>query len=411
MERVLFTILNTLIIFTPTFKIFPKWTWLIALLGLVCLIDKVNAKKLGFYSKEFVISIALIVISCILSVLSPIIHKTYDFVYLTFLIGLLLCIFRGIFLVYIYNRIFKEDAKVNSYLKYFIYSCLIYVGFTFLFIIFPGFKEFWLNNVIYPIPGPDYIAYKFRYSLDGFAAFSSASIFSIALLINSYLLISEESKENVIRNLVTYIVILSGCFIYGRVTVFAIILSILYIIICCKDKDKLKKIFLYLSITCVIVVILLLQLGKYNEDIKIWTTWAFEIVLNLFSGKLGDSYSFTHMLEDMYFLPPIKTILLGDGWYTNIDGVGYYMQTDVGFLRPILFFGIFGLICNFSAVTILLNKLRLMFNKENNKPGAILMISIFILWMILELKGETFHRVMYCMLPLYFIQYGREESK
>ena len=411
LEKILFTILNTLIIFTPTFRILPKWTWIAAILGIACLFDRDIARKLGFYSKQFLLSVSLLMVSCILAVISPLIHKTYDFTYLPFLIGLILCIFRGILLVYVFNKIFDEEVNTKLYMKYFIYSCLIYVGFTVIFIILPSFKEFWFNYVIVPIQGPDYFAYKFRYSLDGFAAFSAAGVFSIALLINSYLLISENDKKEVMKNLASYIVILCGCFIYGRVTIFAIIISIIFIIISCEDKNKLKKLFLYLVGICSVMIIVLLQLGKYNNDIMVWTNWAFEFIGNLFKGKLANTYSLTHMLEDMYFIPSLKTILLGDGRYLGVDGIGYYMQTDVGFLRPVLFFGVAGLITNYSAVIVILNKLRNMFNKEKNKTGAVLIICIFLIWMILELKGEAFHRVLYCMLPMYFIQYKREGIK
>lgn len=411
LEKILFTILNTLIIFTPIFRILPKWTWIVAVFGIACLFDKYTARKLGFYSKQFLLSVSLLMVSFIFAVISPIIHKTYDFTYLPFLIGLALCIFRGILLVYIFNKIFDEEANIKLYMKYFIYSCLIYVGFTVAFIILPSFKEFWFNYVIIPIPGPDYFAYKFRYSLDGFAAFSAAGIFSIALLINAYLLISANDKNNIIKNLASYMVILCGCFIYGRVTIFAIIASIIFIIISCEDKKKLKKLFLYLTVICTVMVIFLLQLGKYNNDIMVWTNWAFELIVNLFKGKLSNTYSLTHMLEDMYFIPSLKTIMLGDGRYLDVDRIGYYMQTDVGFLRPVLFFGIFGLITNYSAVIVILNKLRVMFNKQKDKAGAVLIICIFIIWMILEMKGETFHRVLYCMLPMYFIQYKREGLK
>ena len=40
----------------------------------------------------------------------------------------------------------------------------------------------------------------------------------------------------------------------------------------------------------------------------------------------------------------IKTFLIGDGLYTNPNGVGYYMGTDIGFFRRIYYGGIIGLL-------------------------------------------------------------------
>lgn len=66
----------------------------------------------------------------------------------------------------------------------------------------------------------------------------------------------------------------------------------------------------------------------------------------------------------MYIFPDnLKTWFLGDGYlnnpfdtepyYTGIDWHGYYQNTDVGYLRFIFYFGLFGLIlfCAFMCKT------------------------------------------------------------
>ena len=52
------------------------------------------------------------------------------------------------------------------------------------------------------------------------------------------------------------------------------------------------------------------------------------------------------MFTQMYFKIPLDTFLIGDGMYTTALG-GYYMGTDVGYMRTILYAGLplFLLLC------------------------------------------------------------------
>src|SRR5690606_31294028 len=68
--------------------------------------------------------------------------------------------------------------------------------------------------------------------------------------------------------------------------------------------------------------------------------YALEMIYNfLQSGKL--STVSTDKLSKMYFSVPYDTLLFGDGHWNDPDGVGYYMQTDAGYMRHVLYFGLF----------------------------------------------------------------------
>lgn len=411
-KKVFFLTLNTLIIFTPAFRIFPKWTWIVAGLGVLCLFDDANVKKIGFTSKSILVIIILAVINTVRSIYIPLVYKTNDFTYTALLLGLILCILRAVFLSYVYIKLFRSNATIENYISYFINSCLVYFGFTLSFIISPAFKKIWMSRIIYPVEGSDYFAYKYRYGLDGFAAFSTASIFSICILLCAYLLMeSNISRKEFNKRLIIYIIICAGSFFYGRVCIFAIIVSMFYILYLCKPKVRLLKTFLYVSIIMGIAFSVLTSLAGSNQEIKIWVDWAFEIIFKLFNGNVMDSYSVSHMLEDMYFIPSLKTLLFGDGRYQAITGTGYYMNTDVGFIRPVLFFGIIGVIINYSMLIILLRSMMQNYKILGEKSGRLLMLGLLLIAMILELKGEAFHRVIYCTLPVYFIQYYTLKSK
>lgn len=405
-KRICFLILNTLIVFGPNLRFLPKWTWLVAGLGMLCMFDKRVSGKMGYTSKRFITVIILMILVTVASICVPVFYLTYDFTYTPILIGLILSTLRGVFLSCIFYKLFREDATIEFYIEFFTKSCVIYFAFTLLFIIAPEFKEFWMNSVIIPVEGSDYIAYKYRYSLDGFAAFSAATIFSLAVLLNTYLIVINRGKRSKFYfNVLTYILICMGCFFYGRISIFAIAISFVYMFLFYGRKKRIGMLFAYLAIVSVILIISLMKLAESNPDIKIWTNWAFEFIINLFKGDIGESYSVSHMFEDMYFLPSLKTILVGDGRYKAINGNGYYMSTDVGFIRPLLFFGIIGLSVNYSMLILILKKMYYYFSQLRNKSGKLLIVAISLLTVVLEMKGEAFHRILYCIIPIYFIQY------
>lgn len=85
--------------------------------------------------------------------------------------------------------------------------------------------------------------------------------------------------------------------------------------------------------------------------------FAFEGFFNLFEKGKWETSS-TNMLKNMYVFPEtMKTWLIGDGYFDNPYSYdpyyqgpnfhGFYMATDVGYLRFIFYFGLFGLLSFF----------------------------------------------------------------
>ncbi|AXQ99037.1 hypothetical protein D0N37_15800 [Pseudoalteromonas piscicida] len=92
------------------------------------------------------------------------------------------------------------------------------------------------------------------------------------------------------------------------------------------------------------------------------TNWMFELFINFFeSGTLKTSSS--DSLKTLFFMPTEYTILFGDGLYLSDEGE-YYKQTDVGFLRLILFGGlIHNLVFYFSFIYLFYVCIKLVYNK------------------------------------------------
>ena len=88
------------------------------------------------------------------------------------------------------------------------------------------------------------------------------------------------------------------------------------------------------------------------------------------------------MINDMYFKLTPGQIILGDGRYMGIDGL-YYMHTDVGLMRNLLFFGVF--------CTLYLYFFHYKLLRENafDKYTKWIARCLFIISVIFEIKGQT----------------------
>jgi hypothetical protein len=96
----------------------------------------------------------------------------------------------------------------------------------------------------------------------------------------------------------------------------------------------------------------------------------------------------------------VKTYLIGDGRYYNNPGdpsSGYYMATDVGFLRLIYYFGAIGLLVYFLFQFAVLYR-AFLFNKHVPHFAAFVVLA-FLYCVILNLKGFTdifFLMILFC---------------
>ena len=108
--------------------------------------------------------------------------------------------------------------------------------------------------------------------------------------------------------------------------------------------------------------------------------WIFDIFLSVFRGEIPSGIS---ALDDQIWLPPDGTLIFGDARFKNEYG-GYYENTDVGYMRYILYFGIIGLILHF---VIIFSTFTSLFAGQNKRYKHLL-ITYLITLIILTYKGN-----------------------
>ena len=389
-----------LIIFAPPIRFLPYYTWILAGAGVWTLSDKNFYHLIGFGCRRNLNFIVLLLIMCLYNcIIVPTIHGFQDFTYIPIQLGIILALFRNILLIYILYK-FSKNSLFSSFAKYFLSACCIYVSFTLVFIIYPAFKQFWMEDVLANVVdrSTDFAVYQFRYGIDGFAAFSSASVFSFACLFCSYL-VSSSRKIKIIQ-LACLIYMVVGCFFYGRISLVGMLFGATLIL---WSSDSIVKTLRIVGIILIFVSGLLLILNiasESNELLVLWQDWAFSIVKQLFVEKEVTDYSVNHMFEDMYYMPGFFTFLFGDGLYTCANG-SYYGHTDVGFMRLLLYGGIFDL-CLIYSIVIYLARIILRISKSSVFRHFIFLATL--LFFILEMKGESYQRAFMLLYPLYLIQ-------
>ena len=116
---------------------------------------------------------------------------------------------------------------------------------------------------------------------------------------------------------------------------------------------------------------------------RINLNWAFEIFFSYQKGNVHTGS--TNHLQEMYIFPEkITTWIYGEGKMLANDGIGYYMDTDVGYLRLLFFGGLF-FVMFFYTIQFIISYLII----KNNRKTTFLIIVINIYSLILSLKGFT----------------------
>ncbi len=167
-----------------------------------------------------------------------------------------------------------------------------------------------------------------------------------------------EKRKYIVLYLAAFLLIALVGNMIARTTTVGVGLALLFWVTCLFSQDinaisnnkYLWKWFMVILLITIPVIV-----WKYNTDINFKGNirFAFEGFFSLAEKGEWDVHS-NNILKNMIVFPDnLKTWLIGDGYienpkidpyYTGKIHGGYYMSTDIGYLRFIFYFGIFGLL-------------------------------------------------------------------
>jgi len=198
--------------------------------------------------------------------------------------------------------------------------------------------------------------------------------FSLCLIMILYLLKKNRKDMSIVRiiyYLFSYIILAIVGSMIARTTYVGIFLSIAYIVLTIDYSDgniSRSTLRILASTTVILFVGIIFAIYEYNHDASIrhWLRFAFEGFFNYFE-KGEYSVASNDTLQGMIKWPSkLKTWIIGDGYFINPyyndpnfiwqgqNKQGYYMDTDIGYIRFIFYFGVIGLslfVCFFLQCT------------------------------------------------------------
>lgn len=354
-------VIVSLFFFPFQFKFLPgvNTKVVLAAMGLVVFILKLARDRKGAFNKDmFVLTIFAALVS-LAGLTSVTINSTPDYAYTTYLVSMLVWVGAAYFAVCCIRRT-HGCASVLLVGNYLIAVC-----------VFQCVMALWIDASVslktlvdaYIEQGQDFLnSYKVQrlYGI-GASLDVAGSRFAAVLALTAFFLI--HIQDTVYRKYqwlywIAFIIIAVAGNMVARTTTVGVLVAFLYLLY--KSKVYLLQLprpfrytLLWFFFLLVIAVPVLTYYYNHNADFQKNLHFAFEGFFSLAEEGKWDVSS-NEKLKTMYVFPDNwKTWFIGDGYFDNpVDTdpyftgkviQGFYMGTDVGYLRFIFYFGLVGL--------------------------------------------------------------------
>ena len=390
-------VLTSLFLFPFQFQGLPGNTKMyLAVCGLIVLgYELSRGKSATLSTKTFTLSILSIIVS-LCGIVSVVLNNTPDYAYASYFMSMWVWLGAAYFIVKLMEAVHGK-VDVGIICNYLIAVCVAQCIASILIDRFPNVRRI-VDQ--YVEQGQDFLkntpGVKRKYGI-GASLDVAGSRFSAVLIMICFLIVkSNESKKTILAMIyfLAFIFIsIQGNAIARTTSVGMLIgLSMLLIYSLYVMFNTSRERGHVVAIGAIIVFLITIMSAylyntdeQFHEDLR----FGFEGFFSL--AEKGEwSVSSNEKLKSMYVWPDnAKTWIIGDGYFSNpintdpyfvgnITG-GYYMGTDVGYLRFIFYFGVFGLVA-FSAFMCYSAKICMESFKNNKWMFLLIIIVNFIVW-------------------------------
>ncbi|WP_408900786.1 hypothetical protein [Photobacterium piscicola] len=388
-----------LFVFSLSLPVFYHSTFLVGFLASFHLLiykyrrnQKIQLNPINYVFRFIIISIVGYVVISIY----PIIYGTGDYTYFKTYTNSFLSSLCGIPLAYLFVCYFKNDTysemTKSLFTVFFIQSLIIFLV---LFIpqLKPIIEIFHRNPDV--VRAADIFSNGIRSNaLSGGLFFGLSLSFSVVLIIYIHYFIRVSINNISIVNIIKIFLVNIAMLISGR---FGAIYLISIVFILNSRFSKVLKIISKLLVLCFFISLLFAVFLFVGKDINIdnnITNYIFEFFKN------GHQMNSTTRLAEMYNIDlPFSSFVMGTGHYTGEDG-SYYMHTDVGYLRLLIYGGVSFLLFSFLYT---LNLLSPLFNYEKKQLLGSLWLGLLILYLVSSFKGEVMMTLVSVNSMIFFV--------
>ena len=388
-------IVTSLYFFPFSFKILPdvNTKMMLAVVGLMVYMMRLGRGRNASINKDmFFLSIGAAMVSLI-GLFSITYNNTPDYAYAGYLVSMWVWL-GGAYAVVMLMKCVHGDVTVKLVCNYLITVCVSQCILALFFDLYTPAKE-----VIdtYIEQGQDFLNEQRVKRLYGIGASLdvAGSRFSAVLVMIMVVLLHHNIDRRYywIYVLAFLIIAVAGSMI-ARTTYVGTLIALLYALYMTKihtlhlSTDG-RRFWVWLSVFVVIAIPLAVWAYYNISEVHKNLRFAFEGFFNLVEN--GEwLIAFNEKLETMYVFPEtVKTWLIGDGYFSNPRDVdplfigevvgGYYMGTDVGYLRFIFYFGLVGLL----AISTVIVKSALICSHKFRTDRALFLLLLlvnFIVW-------------------------------
>lgn len=272
-------------------------------------------------------------------------NKTYEFQFALRGLYVFLFSFLGYFIMDLMMKT-TRNFSLFTVLEWMIFITVIQASISFLFFFQPNILAMYNELVVMDEVNEGKIELLNSFRLVGVGAiqYATAAVQYGIMLWTAILLYNQKGSWLSNHSIVYYLILALFCIaggLSGRtffIMLFATFLYILYMNGRHNFFSSIKHILILISLLGGVGIIAVFYVFAGNDEAL---KWVFEIFINLDESGSLESDS-TNQLQGMYIFPDnFYTWLLGDGRTSN-GHLGFYMDTDVGYIRSVFYWGIIG---------------------------------------------------------------------
>lgn len=397
---ILFAFIASVLYFFPfVFYIFPiaNTKMILGVMGLCAIGFKAFKSKLPVANNAIVLTSVLAFVVSFFALISVVVNEKSDYTYVSYFVSMWVWLGAAYFLTIVIKFVHGE-ISIPLILNYLIAVCAFQCLYAVLIMHFPFFDN--LQRSIVGSLGMAEVGAKTR-ALERIHGFSAAldfagTRFAVIEMCICYMLYNSPYK----RWRKTALFLYAGCFMLiavvgnmiARTTTVGVLVGLaygLYALLFSKDNMQRKQVslmFLFFGVLAIFVAVLLYNNNQtYHENLR----FAFEGFFSLWENGEWNTNS-NDILVEMYRWPEtLHTWIIGDGYFNNpvrtdpyyigYQWKGFYMGSDVGFVRFIFYFGLVGLIV-FSIFMITVGRLCMNLSTRFRMMFFLAIVINFIIW-------------------------------
>ncbi len=388
-------------IILPSIGNSSHWSFVLIVTSLLLVNNSFSNFKLLLKHHFFYVPLLVLIITCIISFIIPVIYLTFDLSMLKTWINNLFGYMAMAILACVFTSSKKNYRDVFVILFWvFIIQALI----MWLMLAIPSLREAIqaITKSAEKMERMDQYGGVRGLGFTSFAAFGLTVIMGLfGLLLNYYFAVYKKNTSLMIKIIIIFIAFIASISA-GRSAAAGFILGSVFYYFnlgLAKFTKGAIKVVIYCCLLLVPIIGYILSQPELTDIAIKYYQYAFRFIHLYFTeGQVGRTS--LARLDTMYFFLSEQQMLFGDGKYTSANG-GYYLHTDPGFMRFTLFFGIF------LSMLLYLSFIYMMFcyyllNRYYVKQLGILILSIVFLSFIFHYKGEIIMFNVSYMKIIYF---------